>query len=146
MTLPRFVRRLTARFANPFLVRFYRSLRECRDLRRAYRRLLEAYNDAINTPCPMCRELEGERDVALHDLEAARRDVSDLQLRLDTVEAHVAWQVARAIGRAGDTLAAAPWPARYARSTPEPCRLRLVRVTDDEPRRGPYDWDQEGVA
>lgn len=51
----------------------------------------------------------------------------------------LAYDIAKAFARAGDTLDRAPWPA--ARQTPEPPRLRIVRP-------GPYDWqhDSEGAA
>lgn len=68
------------------IVRYYRTLRANRDLRRAYRQLLEAYNDAVNARCPMCEEMERERNNALLDLDTAKADLDDLQATLCWVE------------------------------------------------------------
>ena len=68
------------------IVRYYRALRECRDLRRAYRDLLEAYNKATTDPCPMCEELERERNNALLDLDTAKADLDDLHAALAWLE------------------------------------------------------------
>ena len=59
------------------IVRYYRALSECRHLRKAYRTLLEAYDKATSEPCPMCEEMERERNNALLELDIMRADLDD---------------------------------------------------------------------
>lgn len=59
------------------IVRYYRALRECRDLRKAYRNLLEAYDKATSEPCPMCEEMERERNDAILERDIMRADLDD---------------------------------------------------------------------
>lgn len=68
------------------IVRYYRALRECRDLRRAYGKLLQAYDKATNEPCPMCEELERERNNAILDLDTCKADLDDLHAALAWLE------------------------------------------------------------
>lgn len=63
--------------------------RENDDLRRAYRSLLNSYHDAkqkLAEPCPMCEELERERNNALLELDNAKSDLDDLQATLCWLE------------------------------------------------------------